>query len=166
MTGNSVAKEKEEQGRSRCKYLIFTLGEERYGILLSSVKEVIGFAEITSIPQVPKFFKGIINLRGKIISLVDLRIKLGLAEQDYQAKKTSVIIVEIGEVVMGVIVDNVEEVSSYEEGQIERELEIQSQLSREYLQGVSKTGEGKMVLLIDMSKILNSEELKILKQNS
>jgi len=166
MTSEVTLKEKELQTGGKCKYLVFTLGQERYGVLLSSVKEVIGLTEITAVPQVPKFFKGLINLRGRIISLVDLRIKLGLPEQEYQAKRTSVIIVEIGSIVMGVIVDNVEEVSGYEEGQIERQLEIQSHLSREYMQGVSKTGEGNMVLLVDINKVLNAEELAIVKNNS
>jgi len=166
MDENSIVQEKEIQGENRCKYLIFTLGQERYGVVLSSVKEVIGLTDITSIPQAPPFFKGLINLRGKVISLVDLRVKLGLAELEYQAKRTSVIIVEIGETVMGVIVDSVEEVSSYEEQQIERQLEIQSRISRAYIQGVSKTGDGNMVLLIDIQKVLNEKELELLKRNS
>ncbi len=151
----------------RRKYLVFKLGNERFGIELSSVKEVIGLTAITEIPQVPSFFQGLINLRGKIISVIDLRKKMGLPSAEYQPKKTSIIISEIQKVVLGVVVDDVEEVASYEkEQQIEESIEVQGKMSKEYLQGVAKTEGNKLVLLMNINKILSTSDLAIIQKSA
>jgi purine-binding chemotaxis protein CheW len=149
------------------KYLVFKLGSEKFGVPLSSVKEVIGLTDITEIPQVPSYFQGLINLRGKIISVIDLRKKMGISKAEYEPKKTSIIITEIQGVDLGVIVDDVEEVASYEkESQIEESIDVQGAVSREYLQGVAKTEDDKSVLLMNMDKILSSSDLAVLKQKA
>jgi purine-binding chemotaxis protein CheW len=152
--------------RTRGKYLVFTLEGKRYGVALSSVKEVIGMTEFTPVPGAPRFFKGLINLRGKIHSVIDLRIKLSLPEVDYQPKKTSIIIAEIGGFVIGTIVDDVHEVIGLETNQIERDLNISSDVSREYISGVAKSGtdQRELTLLLDIGKILSAEELSMVKQ--
>lgn len=156
-----------DSASQRRKYLVFKLGHERFGIALSSVKEVIGLTEITEVPQVPSFFQGLINLRGKIISVIDLRKKMGLEATQYQPKKTSIIITEIKSVVLGVIVDDVEEVASYEkEEQIEESIDVQGKVSKEYLQGVAKTSDNKLVLLMNINEILSSSDLSVIEKKA
>mgnify|MGYP002640780839 CR=1 FL=1 len=151
----------------RRKYLVFKLGSEKFGVELSSVKEVIGLTKITEVPQVPSFFQGLINLRGKIISVIDLRKKMGLKATDYQPKKTSIIITEVHSVVLGLIVDDVEEVASYEvEQQIEEAIDVQGSVSKEYLQGVAKTEDNKLVLLMNTNQILSTSDLAAIKNQS
>ena len=150
----------------REKYLIFSLLDENYGMPLSTVKEVIGLTEITKVPNVAEYFKGIFNLRGKIISVFDLRTKLRLPKADYKEKKTCIIIVEIDGLVLGTIVDDVSAVSGFVQGQIERHLDIESPVSREFVTGVAKTEEKKLTLLLDIGKVLSVEDLKLAKANT
>ncbi len=146
----------------RTKYLTFNLADEKYGVPLSTVKEIIGIVEITPVPQVPKFFKGLINLRGKIISVIDLRLKLSIPAADFTPKKTSIVITEIDDIVIGVIVDDVEAVVGFHDEQINGTAEIQSKVSNEYISGVAKTENQKLCLLLDISKVLSLEELNLI----
>lgn len=155
-----------EGSKKRIKYLIFSLAGENYGISLSSVKEVIGLTEVTPVPHVPKFFKGLINLRGKIISVIDLREKLALSQSQYESKKTSIIIVEIGDITLGAVVDDVEEVVGFEAEQIEDTLDIQSTVSREFITGVAKTSGKRLVLLLDIGKALSVDELNLVRNKT
>lgn len=155
----------EDFKKIRSKYLVFTLDTKRYGIPLSSVKEVIGMTEFTPVPDRPRFFKGLINLRGKIHSVIDLRTKLALSEIEYQEKKTSIIITEIGGGVVGSIVDDVIEVANFEHDQIEESLSISHNTGKdEYILGVAKTKDQALTLLLDVTKILSDEELGFLRQ--
>jgi len=148
------------------KNLIFSLDHEKYGVPLSTVKEVIGMTNITPIPHVPKFFKGLINLRGKIISVIDLRIKLALPQVPYQAKQTSIIITDVNDLTIGTIVDDVQEVIGFEQEQIETELDIASSVQREYIDGVAKSEDNTLVLLLDIRKVLDEEELELISRES
>ena len=145
------------------KYMVFTLGEDRFAIPLFQVKEVIGLIKITPIPDVPKYFKGLINLRGRIISTLDLRAKLGIPLKEAQAKKSCIIISELTEVLIGTIVDNVSEVVSIEESQIERQLDISSKISREYITGIAKIDGKPLTILLDIGKVLDVSELAALR---
>lgn len=148
----------------RIKHLVFSLGESRYGIPLSSVKEVIGMTDITPVPHVPIFFTGFINLRGKIHSVIDLRLKLGLPKTEVRQKKTSIIITEIDGFTIGAIVDDVNEVVGFQNNQIETSLNISSDIDQEYISGVAKIKENNsLILLLSINKILNAEELRIIK---
>jgi len=148
------------------KNLIFSLDSEKYGVPLSTVKEVIGMTNITPIPHVPEFFKGLINLRGKIISVIDLRLKLGLKSTDYKAKQTSIIITDVNELTIGTIVDDVEEVVGFSSDQIEHNLDIASSIQREFIDGVAKAENNALVLLLDIRKVLNEEELELIKKEA
>jgi len=147
------------------KFLVFKLGGERYAMSLAEVREVIGITDITGIPQVPAFFKGIINLRGRIISVVDLRLKFALKEAEYRPKRTTIIITEIGEIILGVVVDEVVEVAGFGTSQIEEDLTIQSKVSRNYIKGVAKGNDKQLVLLLDIEKTLSLDELQTLKRH-
>jgi len=148
------------------KNLIFSLDHEKYGVPLSTVKEVIGMTNITPIPHVPNFFKGLINLRGKIISVIDLRLKLGLKQVPYQPKQTSIIITDVNDLTIGTIVDDVQEVVGFEREQIETELDIASSVQREYIDGVAKSEDNTLVLLLDIRKVLDEEELELISRES
>ena len=151
---------------TRSKFLVFDLVDENYGVPLSSVKEVIGLTEITKVPNVPEFFKGLINLRGKIISVIDLRNKLKLPSTDYKDKKTTIIIAEIDDFTIGTVVDDVREVANFDMGQIEHGLDIQSKVGREFIKGVAKTEGRKLTLLLDMGKVLSVEEMCLLRNQA
>lgn len=159
--GNDFEK---ETRRDRAKYLIFSLDDRRYGLSLSSVKEVIGLIEFTPIPDTPRFFKGLINLRGKIHSVIDLRTKMGFQEQEYKSKKTSIIITEIYDLVLGIIVDDVDEVAGFNSDQIQRDLDISAENNKEYILGVTKCKDEKMVLILDIAKVFTDRELSLLRQ--
>ena len=163
-TGRNMDERMRELTRSRGKYLVFILDGKRYGVSLSSVKEVIGMTEFTPVPGVPRFFKGLINLRGKIHSVIDLRVKLRLTEVEYQPKKTTIIITEIGGFFIGTVVDDVLEVIGLEANQIERDLNISSDISREFIVGVAKSSDKDLTLLLDLGKVLSAEELAIVKK--
>lgn len=154
--------EKSATHRVAQKNLIFALAEEKYGIPLSTVKEVIGLTSITPLPHMPPFFKGLINLRGQIISVIDLRLKLGLPSGELEPKKTSIIIMDVNELTIGTIVDDVEEVVGFEVEQVETDLDIASSVRREYVLGIAKAEDNKLVLLLDIRKVLSAEELELI----
>lgn len=160
---DEVTATKKIAGRGN-KYMVFTLGEDRFAIPLSQVKEVIGLIKISPVPDVPKYFKGLINLRGRIISTVDLRTKLGIPVKETAAKKACIIISEVGGLVMGSIVDDVAEVVGIDEKQIEKQLDISSKVSREYITGVAKIESKPLTLLLDIGKVLNIDEFAQLRQ--
>ena len=147
----------------KTKHLIFELASEQYGIPLSSVKEVIAMVEITSVPHVAPFFKGLINLRGRIISVVDLRIKLGLTAGEYENEKTSIVITDVNDLTIGNIVDDVSEVLGLDESDIERDLDISSTVRREYILGVAKPQDSPLILMLDVKQLLSASELEMMK---
>ncbi len=145
------------------KHLIFSLNAAYFGIELSSVKEVIGLSKITPVPHVPKYFKGLINLRGKIISIIDLRVKLSLPEAKYQAKKTSIIITDINDLTIGTIVDDVNEVVGFKKDQIVDNLKTSSDVRNKYVSKVAKSGDDSLIPLLNISKVLDAEEIGLVK---
>ncbi len=147
------------------KYLTFILAKEEYGIPILKVREIIKLLEITSIPKTPGFIKGVINLRGKIIPIMDLRLKFGLEEKEYN-ERTCIIVVEINlnesRRLMGLIVDTVSEVANLAMDQIEPPPEYGNQNNQGYLIGVGKVKD-RVILLLDIEQILSREESILLK---
>ncbi|MFW7380822.1 MAG: chemotaxis protein CheW [Oligoflexus sp.] len=163
---NNVSKDLlKKHGGLVSKYLLFRLGEETYGILLSSVKEVIGITSITRIPHFPPYFKGIINLRGTIISVIDLRAKLNLKATEYVRMKTCIIIVEVNDHTIGVIVDDVAEVVGHHENAIESDFTVSSNVDSRYIVGVARSETDRLTILIDIEKIFSAEDLGYLKKS-
>ena len=146
------------------KYLTFSLSEEEYGVGILKVKEIIGMMPITSVPQTPDFVKGVINLRGKVIPVIDLRRKFGMTAQDY-TERTCIIVVEItGEhdsILMGIVVDSVSEVIQLKIEDIEETPTFGTKLDVEYILGMAKTNDGVKILL-DIDKVLTSQEISML----
>ncbi len=143
------------------KYLTFTLDQEEYGIGITKVKEIIGMIAITPVPQTPHFVKGVINLRGKVIPVIDLRLKFGLEPMEYN-ERTCIIVVEISgagkKIPMGIVVDSVSEVLNIKANDVEDTPNFGSRLETSYILGMAKTGDGVKILL-DIDKVLTSDEL-------
>jgi purine-binding chemotaxis protein CheW len=143
------------------KYLTFTLAGEEYGIGILKVKEIIGMMGITRVPQTPGYVKGVINLRGKVIPVVDLRLKFGMETGEY-TERTCIVVVEVsrdgGYVFIGIVVDSVSEVLNIRGGDIEETPDFGASLDTGYILGMAKTGAGVKILL-DIDRVLGSVEM-------
>ncbi len=147
------------------KYLTFELDAEEYGLEILKVKEIIGIMNITSVPQTPDYVKGVINLRGKVIPVIDLRLKFIMEPLEY-SERTCIIIVDIAgtsgkKVMVGIVVDSVSEVLNIKGDEIEDAPSFGSRLSTEYILGMAKV-KGGVKILLDIDQVLNAEELNIL----
>ncbi len=146
------------------KYLTFTLAEEEYGIGILKIKEIIGMMPITSVPKTPRFVKGVINLRGKVIPVIDLRLRFGIKELEY-TERTCIIVVEIegqtGIVLIGIVVDAVSEVLNIKSEDMENTPSFGAKLDTQYILGMAKM-EGGVKILLDIDQVLNREELSAL----
>ena len=139
------------------KYLTFALDKEEYGLEILNVREIVGMMEITAVPQTPKFVKGVVNLRGKVIPVIDLRLKFAMAEVEHN-DETCVIVVSVGQVEMGVIVDRVLEVLDIPAESIENAPQFGVDVNTDFILGMGKVGDAVKVLL-DIDKVLTAEEL-------
>jgi purine-binding chemotaxis protein CheW len=148
------------------KYLTFNLAEEAYGIGILKIKEIIGMLPVTSVPQTPDFVKGVINLRGKVIPVVDLRLRFGMEEIEY-TERTCIIVVEIdgqaGTIMMGIVVDSVSEVLNIKGEDIEEPPAFGARLDTNYILGMAKM-EGGVKILLDIDRVLNAQEIDSLAQ--
>ena len=144
------------------KYLTFSLAGEEYGIGILKVKEIIGMMPITVVPQTPSYIKGVINLRGKVIPVIDLRLKFSIAAAEF-TERTCIIVVEIAAagrtILMGIVVDSVSEVLNIKAADIEATPSFGTRLDTEYILGMAKSG-GSIKILLDIDKILSSAELQ------
>ncbi len=138
------------------KYLTFLLNGEEYGIEILKVREIIGIMDITKVPQTPGFVEGVINLRGKVIPVIDLRTKFGLPRAEYN-DQTCIIVVDIG-MPMGIIVDTVQEVHDIPDANIEPAPSLGGSIDTSFILGMGKVGE-EVKILLDINKVLTAEEL-------
>jgi purine-binding chemotaxis protein CheW len=148
------------------KYLTFTLAEEEYGIGILKIKEIIGMMPVTTVPQTPEFVKGVINLRGKVIPVMDLRLRFGMEAIDY-TERTCIIVVEIegavGTVQIGVVVDSVSEVLNIKGEELEETPTFGAKLNTDYILRMAKM-EGGVKILLDIDKVLNQDERALLEK--
>ncbi len=148
------------------KYLTFSLSGEEYGINIIKIKEIIGMMPITTVPQTPQFVKGVINLRGKVIPVIDLRLKFGMAPIPY-GERTCIIVVEIegasGTVLVGGVVDSVSEVMNIKNEDIEDSPSFGTRLDTDAILGMAKT-DGDVKILLDIDMVLNVEELTTMEE--
>ena len=146
------------------KYLTFSLAGEEYGIGILKVKEIIGMMPITTVPRTPDFIKGVINLRGKVIPVVDLRLKFEMERMVY-SERTCIIVVEIkgavSSVLIGIVVDSVSEVLNIKGTDIEDTPAFGTRVNTDYILGMAKMNGGVKILL-DIDKVLSEEELAVL----
>ncbi len=148
-------------GKREGKYLTFSLANEEYGIGILKIKEIIGMMPITTVPQTPLFVKGVINLRGKVIPVIDLRLRFDMEGIDY-TERTCIIVVEImgktGTVLIGIVVDSVSEVLNIKEEDIEDTPAFGTRLDTEFIMGMAKL-DGGVKILLDIDRVLNAEDI-------
>ena len=144
------------------KYLTFALGTEEYGLEILKVREIIGLMEITNVPRMPHFVRGVINLRGKIIPVIDLRLKFEMdAIED--TKETCIIVVDLGSTVMGIVVDRVSEVLDIGKAEIEPAPQFGVSVDTAFILGIGKT-RGRVIMILDIRRVLTDEELSAISE--
>jgi len=141
------------------KYLTFTLGAEEYGLPVLKVREIIKVMDITQVPQVPDHVRGVINLRGKVIPVIDLRRKFGLPADEY-TERTCIVVAEVEmpamKVMMGIVVDSVSEVLNVAASEIDETPDFGGQITTDYLLGLAKV-KGTVKILLDLDRVLGSD---------
>lgn len=148
-----------QEDTQKGKYLTFSLGQEDYGIEIKHVTEIIGIQAITPIPEMPDYIKGIINLRGKIIPVMDIRLRFKKEPREYN-DRTCIIVVELQDVAMGVIIDSVSEVVAISDQEIVPPPQLKD-YHQHYIMGIGKV-ENRVKLLLDCEKLLSDDEMESL----
>ncbi len=160
--GDAIMAEKEiqefweEEDTQKDKYLTFSLGNEFYGIEIKYVTEIVGMQPITEVPELPEYIRGIINLRGKIIPVMDVRLRFKKPAREYN-DRTCIIVVDIRDISIGLIIDSVSEVLSIPEGDIVSPPEFSKGYNNKYIKNIGKVGND-VKLILDCDKLLNDEE--------
>lgn len=148
------------------QYLTFKLKDEVFGLAIGKVREVLDFTTITKVPRTPEYMRGVINLRGSVVPVVDLHLKFGLAQTE-KTVNTCIIIVEIqmeGEItVLGALADSVQEVVELEPEQIEPAPKIGTKLNTEFIKGMGKRDE-EFIILLDIDKVFSSDEISLVQR--
>ena len=140
--------------------LVFVLGREEYGVDILKVQEIRGYEKVTPIPAAPEYLKGVVNLRGIIVPIVDMRIKFNVGAATYDAF-TVVIVLNINNHTIGMVVDSVSDVVTLTPDQIKPAPDLGASVSGEYLRGLGTVGD-RMLILLDIDKLLGSEEMGLL----
>jgi len=135
----------------------FNIGSEEFGVDILKVQEINRMVEITRVPQAPHFVEGVINLRGKVIPIVDLRKRFNLEVKEYD-KNTRIVVVDIGGIIMGMVVDSVSEVLRLPSETIEPPPEIAAGVNSEYIKGVAKL-EDRLLIFLDLSKVIDMDQM-------
>jgi purine-binding chemotaxis protein CheW len=143
------------------KYLTFMIGKEEFGVGVLKVREIMGIQDITAVPQTPAYLKGVINLRGKVTPVIDLRLKFELPSIDY-TPRTCIIVVQVKSgsdlLIMGIVVDEVSEVLTIAPGDIEDTPDFGANIATTYILGMAKI-KGKVKILLDIDEVLTSQEI-------
>jgi len=169
MQKNVNLKKDVEQGLGKSeKYLTFNLAGEQYGLEILKVKEIIGLMEITRVPRIPDFVRGVINLRGKVIPIIDLRKKFEM-ESTEDTEQTCIIVVDIMQenisLQMGIVVDSVSEVLDISEDSIEETPTFGISVSTVFIKGIAKT-KGGVKILLNIEEVLTTNELQSIAESS
>jgi purine-binding chemotaxis protein CheW len=164
---NKTAKEiddlldEDDEDTQKDKYLTFTVGREDYGIEIYFVTEIIGIQKITDVPDMPAYVKGVINLRGKVIPVMDVRLRFKMPERAYD-DRTCIIVVHVNATSVGLVVDTVKEVADIPQNQIELPPEVSQGSTQSYIKGLGKMGEDVKILL-DVERLVRREEAGTMK---
>ncbi len=134
----------------------FRLGHEEYGVDIAQVQEIIRMVAITHVPRAPRFMEGVINLRGQLIPIIDLRTRFSMSRQEH-TKSTRIVVTEIGSKRVGMVVDAVSEVLNIPIENVEDAPEMVAGVGTEYIQGVGKVGE-RLIILLDLTMVISGEE--------
>ena len=156
----AIDTEHDEDILKEVDYVTFTLGDGFYGIETLKVKEIIEIGEITHVPNAMPFMKGVVNLRGLVVPLIDMRIRCSLEDTDY-TKSASILIVEIKEILIGLIVDSVSDVITLKQNDIQNTPHFSTNIDKDFIEAIAKVDE-KLYIMLDANKILTDEELDII----
>ena len=156
LTQEILELEDAQEDTQKGKFLTFSIGSEFYGIEIKYVTEIIGIQAITEIPELPQYIKGIINLRGKIIPVMDIRLRFKKEPKEYN-DRTCIVVVDMKDISIGLIVDNVSEVMSIRDEDIVPPPEINKGVNNRYIKGIGKVGKD-VKLLLDCEKLLSDDE--------
>ncbi len=143
------------------KYVTFSLGKEEYAINIANVPTIVKYMDITELPNTPKYVIGVINLRGKIIPVFDLRLRFGLERADY-GKFTVIIITELQNKTMGVIVDKVNDVITLKDENVMSAENFNTTVTSEYIKSIGRVIDNKLVIILDIEKILSTKDLEMI----
>lgn len=138
----------------------FSIGDEEFGVDILKVQEIIRTMEITKVPRAPEFVEGVINLRGKVIPIIDLRRRFGLDSKSHD-KHTRIIVIEINNMIVGFVVDSVSEVLRIPAGTVEPPPPVVAGLESEYISGVGKL-QDRLLILLDLDKLLSNDDMNLL----
>jgi purine-binding chemotaxis protein CheW len=153
-----------EEDTQKDKFLTFRIGDEGYGIAIGFIMEIIGMQKVTKVPDTADYVKGVINLRGQVIPVMDVRLRFGLKERDYD-ERTCIVVVKIDAYSVGLIVDTVSEVVDIPEDSISPKPSIGKEKTNAYIQGMGKL-ENEVKIILDVQKLLFDEELQKLSKES
>lgn len=160
-----VAADSDAKSTTR-EYLSFRLGKEEYGIDILKVQEIRGYEEPTRMVNTPDFIKGVLNLRGAIVPILDMRVKFGLESVAFN-QETVTIVLNIGQVVVGMVVDAVSDVVALSESQIRPAPEMGSTIATDYIVGIAtitQSDQQRMLILMDIEKLMSSQDMGLIKQ--
>lgn len=152
-----IKENEEERKPENTSFITFSLDNETYAVPIQAIEEIIGLQDISLLPNVPDFIKGVINLRGDLVPIMDLRLKLGLEEKEY-TPFTVFLIVRVEERVMGMVVDNVADVLVIDPKRVQQTPAFSTKISTNFIEGVYKDPQGQMVILMDIPSLINPEE--------
>lgn len=155
---NTALEEDMDTNEMKGKFLTFWTDKQLFGVPIADVVQIIGIQEITPIPNSPAYAKGVINLRGSIIPVIDVRLRFGKEESVY-SERTCIIVTQLEESLIGFIVDSVDEVTTIEDENISQPPKVSKDRTNAYLSGIGKL-DSKVILLLDTSKILNEDEIE------
>ena len=161
--GGAAVPEPGATSDSSSEFLTFTLGTEEYGVDILKVQEIRGYGTVTRIPEAPEFIKGVINLRGTIVPVVDMRIKFKLGKVEYNAL-TVMIILNVANRVVGMVVDGVSDVVALSAAQVRPAPELGAAVGAQFLTGIG-TLDSRMLILVDIEKLMSSAEMALVAQS-
>lgn len=154
--------EDEEEDTQAGKYLTFILGSESYGLEMRFITEIIRIQKITPVPDMPAFVKGVINLRGQVIPVMDVRLRFGMPARDYD-DRTCIIVINVGAIAVGLVVDTVSEVTDIPDEQIEQPPQLGTRASSRYILGLGKVKD-EVKIILDAERLLREEEVETLEK--
>ncbi len=146
----------EDEDTQKDKYLTFTIGREDYGIDISHVTEIIGIQRITDVPDMPAYIRGVINLRGKVVPVMDVRLRFRMPERAYD-ERTCIVVVSVSGAAVGLVVDSVKEVADIPESHIELPPEVAAAGTQRYIRGLGKMGE-EVKILLNVENLIRRED--------
>lgn len=155
---DTEAYDEDDEDTQKDKYLTFTVGAEHYGIDICHVTEIIGIQRITDVPDMPDYIRGVINLRGKVIPVMDVRLRFRMPERAYD-DRTCIVVVSVNGTAVGLVVDTVMEVVDIPEDSIELPPEVAEGSKQHYIKGLGKSGE-EVKILLDVERLVRKEDVE------